>query len=179
MLTPFRSAQSHNGKIASLSQEVFRIMSNCNEFVSVAERTELLEDLSERLKMSGYPAKVSGQVMMNGLKCYFMKVEKARKMGKMFHRPGSEGRVERKINKLAGKNTWFRPGSGKAEKNGVVELDNEGSTKGLYREGMTNGGGFGPSTKREPLPKNVAKRSEKDIVVAAPLFIQATGNGRL
>ena len=44
MLTPYRSAQSHNGKVAQLSQEVFRILSNCNEFVTLEERMELLED---------------------------------------------------------------------------------------------------------------------------------------
>ena len=53
LLTPYRSAQSFNGKMATLSQEVFRVMSNSNEMVTTEERFEMLEDLSDRLKISG------------------------------------------------------------------------------------------------------------------------------
>ena len=97
LLTPYRSAQAFNGKMATLSQEVFRVLSNCNEVVTMVEKKELLEDLSDRMRVSGYPAKVAGKVMMNGLKCYYSKLEKARKSGKMFHRPENEGKIERKI----------------------------------------------------------------------------------
>ena len=140
MLTPYRSAQSHNGKIATLSQEVFRVMANCNEFVTLEERKELLEDLSDRLRISGYPVKISGKVMLNGLKCYFSKVQKAEKSSKMFHRPENEGKLERKLSKLAGKATWFRPGAGKMKEKGYIEQENKSLQRDTYRAVLGYGG---------------------------------------
>ena len=49
LVTPYRSAQSTNGKIASLSQEVYRILSNCSREIARAEQVELLETFCKRL----------------------------------------------------------------------------------------------------------------------------------
>ena len=42
-VTPYRSAQAINGKIATLSQDVFRILANCSDSVRPEERAELLD----------------------------------------------------------------------------------------------------------------------------------------
>ena len=66
-VTPFRLVQPLNGKIASLSQNVFRLMSNRSDETSVAERMEILDKFSSRLEVSGYPIQVAGTILRNGL----------------------------------------------------------------------------------------------------------------
>ena len=69
LVTPYRSAQATNAKIASLSQDVFRTLANCNYGVSIDEQVELLEVFSERLRVSGYPWKVAARILRNGIVC--------------------------------------------------------------------------------------------------------------
>ena len=108
-MTPFRSAQALNGKIATLSQDMFRIQANCNGLVTEKERVELTEDFCDRLQASGYPYKVAAKIVRNGLLNYVGKVEKAEKNNEWFHRPEEDGQVERRISKMTGRSNWFRP----------------------------------------------------------------------
>ena len=54
---PYKSAQAMNGKMSSLSQDVFRTLANNNEFVTKQEKTEMLEKFADRLRISGYPVR--------------------------------------------------------------------------------------------------------------------------
>ena len=117
------------GRLATLSQEVFRVLGNCNDEVTINEKLELLEEFSARMKISGYPHKIAGKVVLNGLKCYFSKVDKAERTNQMFHRQESEGKFERKLGKLAAKSNWFRPERRKE----LVELQPE-TDNGLAAE---------------------------------------------
>ena len=85
-VTPFHSAQALNGKISSLSQDVFRIQSNCNFAVTQEERVELVEVFCDRLRWSGYPYKVAAKIVRNGLINYLSKMDKAERNLTMFHR---------------------------------------------------------------------------------------------
>ena len=42
LVTPYKSAQAINGKIASLSQDMFRIMANCNVEVTMNKKVEMI-----------------------------------------------------------------------------------------------------------------------------------------
>ena len=55
LVIPFRSAQPMNGKIASLSQDVYRIMSNCEKNTARETVIACLEDFCTRLRDSSYP----------------------------------------------------------------------------------------------------------------------------
>ena len=66
LLMPFRSAQPINGKVASLTQDVFRIMSHCSPDTSIEERRNFLEEFSSRLEASGYPTRVSAHTRTRG-----------------------------------------------------------------------------------------------------------------
>ena len=58
-VTPFRSAQAINGKVASLSQDVFRILANTNEVMTQSEVVNMLDDFCHRLEVSGYPVQIA------------------------------------------------------------------------------------------------------------------------
>ena len=107
-VTPYRSAQGMNGKVASLSQDVFRLLSNSNWAVSQAEKVELIDRFCGRLEMSGYPVEVAARIVWNGITNYERKVEKATELGLMFHRKEDQGRLERRRSKITGGSGWFR-----------------------------------------------------------------------
>ena len=74
-------------KIASLSQDVFRIMANSNREVTMGERVEMIDTFCTRLELSGYPPKIASRIVRNGLLCYEKKMYKAEAEKKMFQRP--------------------------------------------------------------------------------------------
>ena len=150
LVTPYRSAQATNAKIASLSQDVFRTLANCNYGVSIDEQVELLEVFSERLRVSGYPWKVAARILRNGIVCYNKKKSKAVAENMMFHRPEEDSRLERRWSKLMGRSMWFKPKS-KSGKNGDDASEERG----------TNGGGFTRGAGMEtglPVPRDGKKK---------------------
>ena len=108
LVTPMRSAQSINGKIATLSQEVFRILTNCSRDVTRDEEVELLETFTKRLQVSGYPCKVASKIVRNGTTNFLRRLERQKQGKGPLHRPEEDGRVERRLAKVVGKDRWYR-----------------------------------------------------------------------
>ena len=99
-VTPFRSAQALNRKVASLSQDVFGIQANTSKVVTHSEVIDMLDDFCHRLEVSGYPVKIAEKVVCNGIICYERKVRKTKELKEIIHRPENFGKVERRIGKL-------------------------------------------------------------------------------
>ena len=173
-VTPFHSAQTLNGKIASLSQDIFRMQSNGNFAVTKEERIELVESFCDRLRWSGYPWKVATRIVRSGLVNYQNKVKKAEEMGLMFHRAEGEGQMLRRRMKLAGKSNWFRPEC--KMKSGKEGERNQEPTKERWKNGANTGKEDGKDITK--VTSNTARKPE-DVHVADPLFVQATEGGNL
>merc|ERR1712055_1194187 len=58
LVTDFNSAHSMNAKVATLSQDVYRHLSNCSPDTEMAEKCNILESFIDRLIISHYPPKV-------------------------------------------------------------------------------------------------------------------------
>ena len=115
-VTPYESAQPINGKIASLSQDTFRILSNSSQNATKGEKVEMLETFCERLRYSGYPVRIAARIVRNGILNYENRVERERRGIQYLHRPEDEGKNARRGAKLNGKTNWYR----KPRKNGDV-----------------------------------------------------------
>lgn len=173
LVTPYRSAQPINGKICSLSQDVFRVMSNSNYVVTMDEKIAMLDNFCARMEASGYPPKIAAQVVRNGLLCYEKKWRKMKATGKLFHRPEEEGKLERRIGKLMGRSNWFRP---EKKKEGEESPKPYIDTALTARKGLNGKVSRGVGT-RAPMKRSVVNRSNQEIRVTAPIFVQATKNG--
>ena len=103
-----RSAQSLNGKIATLSQEVYRVLSNCSKDIKREEQVELLEEFTNRLQVSGYPPRTAGKILRNGITNFLRRLEKEKRGQLPLHRPEEYGKLERRMAKVVGKDRWFR-----------------------------------------------------------------------
>ena len=55
LVTDYHSTHSLNSKIATLTQDVYRIMSNCSPDTGLEERKAHLEEFTRRLRLSHYP----------------------------------------------------------------------------------------------------------------------------
>ena len=94
-VTPYKSAQPLNSKVASLSQDVYRIISNCEKDVPRDEVVKCLDKFCARLKLSGYPIRLAGRIVRNGLLCYSKRLLREKSGGSRIHRPETEGRQQR------------------------------------------------------------------------------------
>merc|ERR1712082_311127 len=65
LVTDFNLAHSLNWKIATLSQDVYRILANCSPDTEMVEKCTLLEDFINRLKVSSYPTKKAAKIITN------------------------------------------------------------------------------------------------------------------
>ena len=121
-----------------------------------------MEEFSRRLEASGYPIRVAGRIIRNGIVNYSRKVEKERKGEGNIHRQEDEGKLERRMGKLLGKNNWFR----KQAKD--MEGDEFSSLSGIERSGTGR-------VKQDPktrIPHTAAKQGGK-VRFSSPLFVQA------
>ena len=66
-VTPFNSAQPMNGKMATLSQDVFRMLNNCSLDITRTERVEILESFCSRLRFNGYPPRTAARILRNDI----------------------------------------------------------------------------------------------------------------
>ena len=73
-----RSALSENTKVASLTQEVVRVMLNCSEDLEDSKRVEHINNLSVKMKTSGYNTQFIRKVMLAGIKSYEKKLKNSR-----------------------------------------------------------------------------------------------------
>merc|ERR1712105_32193 len=163
-----------NGKVATLSQDVFRLLSNSNWAVTREEKVEMLDKFCGRLEMSGYPVELAAKIVLNGVTCYERKVKKASDLKVMFHRRGDQGRLERRRSKITGMSSWFRP-----QKCTEGEEKLQGSLVSVERVVVSGGKGMDTRSNQKKVTKSVISRKPEEIRVAAPLFQQATKDSKL
>merc|ERR1712215_569228 len=108
LVTWDHSAHSLNSKIATLTQDVYRIMSNCSHETTVDERSAHLEEFTRRLRLSHYPPSIMAKIISNGVVTYKRALEREKRKERNLHRLGEEELVERKLRKISLKENWFR-----------------------------------------------------------------------
>jgi hypothetical protein len=67
-----------NTNVASLTQEVVRILINCSEVLEDAKRVEHLYDLTMKMKTSGHNTLFIRKVMVAGIKNYEKKLKNSK-----------------------------------------------------------------------------------------------------
>ena len=97
-----RSARSWHDKASSLSQEVFRRLSNTAVDLPLDEKLSILNTFSQKMIHSGYSRKQTRHCMVAGLVTY----ESKRKSMEV-HRDHSTMVKDREIRKLLEKSDWF------------------------------------------------------------------------
>ena len=168
-LTPYRSAQPLNGKVATLSQEVVRILSNCEKTTEKATKMECLEGFCARLNRSGYPVALAARILRSGIMTYQRRRTREDNGGTRIHRPEAEGKDDRRRKKLCGQNKWFRK-----------EPQDQSQLQPATRGDRGDGGGGGGGRGRQGVDATTTKGpSTREVRIAAPLFIPATKEGRL
>ena len=105
-MTMMKSAQSHRQKISSLAQEAVRHMRNTGRNIGKERRTEIMIDMKEKLRRSGYNDSTSNNIIDSGLRGYYTLVENEIKGGRKVNRPQREDRNMREMNKVTEKSDW-------------------------------------------------------------------------
>ena len=144
----------------------------------------MIDRFCSRLELSGYPVKIAAKIVLNGAICYEKKLAAAMKEGKTIHRSEDEDKVGRRKIKLSGMNNWFRPVKKKKIEDDEFHGGN-GSGPRLRgapgRASRSPGGGLTPSlgSGRKTTEAAIKNGPVKEVRVVAPLFVQASKNGRL
>ena len=94
-MTDYHSTHSLNSKIATLTQDVYRIMSNCSPETMLEEGSAHLEECTRRLRLSHYLPSISAKIILNGVVTYKRALEREKRKERKLHRLGEEGLVER------------------------------------------------------------------------------------
>merc|ERR1711911_527563 len=102
------SAMSQSQKIAILSNDLLRRLSNCSETVENSEKVKIVDDYIETLNVSGYSEKEIKEIIESGLTGFVRKVERLRKAGVPFHRPATTTLQSRIKKKLLEKTNWYK-----------------------------------------------------------------------
>ena len=110
-----KSALSENVKVASLTQEVVRVLLNCSEDLEDKSRVDHLNNLSVKMRTSGYNTEFIRKVMVAGIKTYEKKLKKSNldrnhKNYAPLHLSKSFNSSQRRENKLMAKSNWYRQG---------------------------------------------------------------------
>merc|ERR1712030_19899 len=198
LVTDFNSAHSMNAKVATLSQDVYRHLSNCSPDTEIAEKCNILESFIDRLIISHYPPKVIKKIITNGIITHRRAEVREAKKERNRHRLGEEGKRERALKKFSLQENWFRkqgkgavtPGSGPGlggtaprrqpmQNNSVRDMVSPRGgpgigdlAAGLPREAAVSPrGGPGTGLPRETLNTN---KSIKPVILSAPVFVPAT-----
>ena len=105
--------KSENTKVASLTQEVVRVLMNCSESLEDAKRVDHLNDLSVKMKTSGYNTAFIRKVMVAGIKNYEKKLRNSKldptnKSYAPLHKNRNFNAAKRMENKFMAKSNWYR-----------------------------------------------------------------------
>ena len=92
MVTPYRSAQPLNGKVATLSQDVVRLLSNCEKGTDHSDVMYCMEKFTMRLQRSGYPVELARRIMRSGIISYERRLRRELAGAGRIHRPEEEGK---------------------------------------------------------------------------------------
>ena len=101
LVTDYHSAHSLNSKIATLTQDVYRIISSCSPETELEERKAHLEKFTRRLRLSHYPPSISAKMISNGIVTNKRALEREARKERNRHRLGEEGLVERRLRKVS------------------------------------------------------------------------------
>ena len=102
------SALSEKVVISSLTQNLVRRMLNTSETVNIEERIKVVNQFSYQLRLSGYSAEQSRDIVKAGLTGYENLLERSKKEKKNLHRSAEEGQEERRKKKVLAKGNWFK-----------------------------------------------------------------------
>ena len=176
------SALPENSKISSLSMEVVRRLLNTSEAVDNVSRLSIIDKFAQKLTNSGYKVEQTRKIILNGLKCYQKKLEKARNGGAKIHRSGKSTRKGRFTKKLLEKTNWFR--GGKKENSGmsIFTLDDskeeEIVTEEEYAE-SSDGEPHGVDLTELEESNTRKKKTDKAQRITAVMFVEQTLKGAL
>ena len=123
------SALSENIKVNSLSQEVVRILLNCSEADDDIVRVKHLNQLSTKMKTSGYNTPYIRKVLVNGIKSYENKLLRSKlakddKNYSPLHLSKKYNATKRLENKLLSKTEWFKEKAKVSEHDTQTGADN-------------------------------------------------------
>ena len=162
-MVQFRSAQPLNGKVATLAQETVRVLANSHRDAPHEDVMTCLEGLVNKLQKSGYPPDLACRILRSGMITYQRRLRKEMMGTGRLHRPESEGKSSRTMNRLSGKTNWFR----KVADSGVAKLEPEmRATK--------------PSLGEMRSPEQIEKKEmPAKMRIASPLFVPPTKDNKL
>lgn len=97
-------------KRTTLTQEVIRILRNCQPDLPWEQKIKHLNTFTERMRDSDYPEKFRGEVITAGLRGYEKMQEVEKAGGRPVNRLRATDRIERKQQKQKKKDTWYKDG---------------------------------------------------------------------
>ena len=103
-----RSAMGEQQRMAILSNELVRRLSNVQISIVYEEMTEILEHYTHQLKTSGYDRKQTKEIICCGVVGWKRKVERREREGRGFYRHAKATLKHRNKKKLREKSTWFK-----------------------------------------------------------------------
>ena len=97
-------------KRTTLTQETIRILRNCHPDLPWEQKIVHLNDLTERMRESGYKEKMRKEVIESGLKGYEKMLDVERNGGRPVNRLRSMEQTERKKEKMRKRAGWHKKG---------------------------------------------------------------------
>ena len=155
------TALNQNCLIRSLNNEVMRRLSNMNEHIPMEEKTEVLDNFSQKMVNSSHTVEVVRRVIVSGIKGHLRKVERCQREGKPFHRTAAASAKTRKSKKLTQKQNWFKIKASQDSESESDEIDRQ--------EGRCKRRG-GPGSRGGSLAIKVDKKSTRKIQPSTVLF---------
>ena len=167
------SALSENTKIASLSQDMVRMMKNTSESLPQSGRNEVIDNFTKKLTRSGYTYQQTKNIIEAGLKGYEAALERARTGKRKLHCNAKEGASKRYRKKLMAKSQWFK------DKKTTTEAKDE-KHAGPCLQTAPGGGGLpnqaGKKSDKTKEKKDIGKNQKPTTTV---LFVPQTPGGEL
>ena len=179
MRTPFvtmkKSAMGEQQRMAILSNELVRRLSNISLSIVGEELLGVVEHYTTQLKQSGYERKQAKEIVCSGVTGWQRKVQRREREGRGYYRLGSSTLKDRTRKKLLEKTTWYRP------KRRAEDADGEEERYG-QRMQMDRGGGDAQGErivrkmmKKFPKVKDDGKKSD----IKAVMFVPFTMGSKL
>ena len=103
-----RSAMSEHQRMAILSNELVRRLSNIHRDVVCEEMEEVIEQYVSQLKTSGYARKQTREIIVSGIVGWRRKLERREKTGRGQYLEAKDTLETRTEAKLLEKTTWFK-----------------------------------------------------------------------
>ena len=102
------TAHPLNQQFATMSQEVNRIMLNCDLSQPHQTRMEIIEEYTAKLVTSGFERPMIARVVRNGIISYKRALAKHNLNLEDLHNPATQGLHRRRLLKIVNKSEWGR-----------------------------------------------------------------------